>query len=189
MPKKINYTLTTEELQQVQEVISKHDDARVKMRAQMIYMLHLGNKPDEVAEVLCTTNSSVYTWHKRWRESGIAGLEEKARSGRPPIGGEAYKRKLEEVMQSDPHDLGYGFSVWTAERLIQHMGKETDVYMSENTLLSRLQELSFVYRRPKHDLGNLQDVEAKKQAENMISELKKRQNQAKSNFSLWTKQP
>lgn len=189
MPKKINYTLTTEELQQVKEAITKHQDGRVKTRAQMIHMLHLGKKVSEVAEIFCTTMTTVYSWHKRWRDTGIAGLEEQDRPGRPPMGGDEFKAKLDVVIQTDPSKLGYGFAVWTIQRLIQHMGKETGVYVSEGTMHSRLAELEFVYRRPKHDLGNLQDEDAKTQAEKMIAELKKRRKQEKSTYSLWTKQP
>ena len=189
MPKKINYTLTTEELQHVKETFTKHRDGRVRSRAQMIYLLHMGKKVGEVAEMLMTTQATVYNWHKRWRDAGIAGLEEQNRPGRPPVGGDEYKAKLEEVIQTEPSAYGYGFSVWTIERLIRHMGKETDVYVSEGTMHNRLAELEFVYRRPKHDLGNLQDKDAKAKAEALIIELKKRQNQAKSTYSLWTKRP
>lgn len=189
MPKIINYTLTTEELQQVKETLTKHRDGRVRSRAQMIYLLHMGKKVCEVAEMLMTTQATVYNWHKRWRQAGIVGLEVQSRPGRPPVGGNEFKEKLEAVLQTDPSDLGYGFSVWTIERLIKQMGKETGVYVSEGTMHNRLAELEFVYRRPKHDLGNLQDKEAKAKADALITELKKRQSQEKSTYSLWTKRP
>ena len=189
MPKKTNYTLTTEELQQVKETLTKHRDGRVRSRAQMIYLLHLGKKVSEVAEILMTTQTTVYNWHKRWRQTGLVGLEEQDRPGRPLLGGDEFKEKLEAVLQTDPGDLGYGFTVWTIERLIQHMGQETGVYVSEGTMHNRLADLEFVYRRPKHTLENLQDKDAKKQADALLTELKKRQNQAKSTYSLWTKRP
>ena len=69
------------------------------------------------------------------------------------------------------------------------MGQETGVYVSEGTMHNRLADLEFVYRRPKHTLENLQDKDAKKQADALLTELKKRQNQAKSTYSLWTKRP
>ena len=136
-----------------------------------------------------TTQTTVYNWHKRWRQTGLVGLEEQDRPGRPPLGGDEFKEKLEAVLQTDPGDLGYGFTVWTIERLIQHMGQETGVYVSEGTMHNRLADLEFVYRRPKHTLENLQDNDAKKRADALITELKKRQNQAKSTYSLWTKRP
>lgn len=189
MPKIIRYTLTTEELQHVQNAVTSHPDANVRSRSQAIYLLHLGKNRDEVAESLCVSAATIAAWHKKWREGGIENLKDKARSGRPLKGGITYKEKLEQVVCTDPHELGYGFSVWTIERLIEHMSKETGITISDGTMFNRLEALDFVYRRPKHDLGNLQDTEAKAQAEKLIFELKKRQNQVKSNFSLWTKRP
>ncbi len=189
MPKIIRYTLTTEELQQVQDAITRHPDGKVRSRAQSVYLLHLGNKRDDVAKALCVTPASIANWHKRWREGGVENLKDKDRSGRPPKGGEPFKLTLEKVLTTDPHELGYGFSVWTIERLIEHMHKVTGVSVSDGTMFNRLEELDFAYRRPKHDLSNLQDKDAKERAETLISELKKRQNQKKSNFSLWTKRP
>jgi len=187
MPKKINYTLTTEQLQIIETAIKNHPNLRVRQRAQMIRLLHLGHKPQEVGELLSVTGALVYLWHARWRESGIEGLVNKPRPGRPKAGGEEYRQKLEEIMETEPHSLGYGFNVWTAKRLLDHMEKETGVLVHENTLRNMLEELEYVFRRPKHDLGNLQNEKAKETADQILETLKKKPKVAKSNYSLWTK--
>lgn len=189
MPKIINYTLTTEQLQLIETAIKSHQDLRVRQRAQMIRLLHLGHKPQEVGELLSVTGALVYMWHARWRESGLAGLVDKQKSGRPKAGGDAYRQKLAELIETDPHELGYGFNVWTAKRLLAHMEKETGVRVHKNTLINMLAELDYVYRRPKHDLGNLQDKQAKETAAEILEDLKKKPHEEKSNFSLWTKRP
>ena len=81
----------------------------------------------------------------------------------------------------------YGFNVWTVKRLLAHMEQETGVRVHENTLRNMLEELDYVLRRPKHDLGNLQDEKAKATAQEIIEDLKKKPNAVKSNYSLWTK--
>lgn len=189
MPKKINYTLTTEQLQQVETAIKTHPNLRVRQRAQMIRLLHLGHKPEEVGALLSVTGALVYLWHSRWRESGLAGLVDKPKSGRPQAGGDKYRQKLTELIETDPQTLGYGFNVWTIKRLIAHLAKETGVRVHKNTLLNMLAEQDYVFRRPKHDLGNLQDKEAKENAKEILETLKKKPNEAKSNYSLWTKRP
>ena len=187
MPKKIDYTLTTEQLQDVEFAIKSHPDLRVRQRAQMIRLLHLGYTPQEVGELLAVTGALVYYRHVRWRESGLDGLATKPRSGRPRAGGDAYRQKLEQVIETDPKTLGYGFNVWTVERLLAHMDKETGTLVHENTLRNMLKEIGYVFRRPKHDLGNLQDKKAKETAGEMLDELKKKPIAKKSNYSLWTK--
>lgn len=188
MPKIINYTLTTEQLQIIETAIKTHPNLRVRQRAQMIRLLHLGYKPQEVGDLLSVSGTLVYMWHARWREEGLAGLENKPKPGRPKAGGAEYKQKLEEIIETEPHTLGYGFNVWTVKRLLAHMEKETGVRVHENTLRNRLEELGYVFRRPKHDLGNLQDEKAKETAKEVLEDLKKKPSAAKSNYSLWTKQ-
>ena len=189
MPKKINYTLTTEQLQTIETAIKNHPNLRVRQRAQMVRLVHLGHKPQEVGELLSVTGALVYYWHARWRESGLEGLVDKPKPGRPKVGGEEYRKRLAEIIETDPHTLGYGFNVWTTKRLILHMEKETAVLVHKNTMINMLDELDYVYRRPKHDLSNLQDKKAKETAAEIVEDLKKKPNKAKLNYSLWTKQP
>ena len=111
------------------------------------------------------------------------------RSGRPVLATPEYCAKLEVLIETDPTELGYGFTVWTAERLLAHLEKETGICMIDDTLRNLLQKHGYVYRRPKHDLKNLQDPEARAAAEESLEILKKKPTMEKSNYSLWTKQP
>lgn len=188
MPKIINCTLSDEELNEIKTAIKKDPDRNLRSRAQVIHMLHLGKSPQEVAELLSLTSTTVYNWHARWRKNGLVGLANQSRSGRPKVGGQEYFEKLEEIVATDPREFGYGFTVWTINRLIKHMEKETGVGMSDRTMGKRLQELGYVYRRPKHTLENLPDKSAKEQANKLLSELKKERSKGKSTYFLLTKQ-
>ena len=189
MPKKINYTLTTESITLIEQAIKNHDDLRVRERATIIRMLHLGKKPNEIGELLSIQPSKVYYWHKRWREEGLDGLVDKPRSGRPKSADEPYRQLLAKTMEEDPQELGYAFTVWDAKRLMAHLEEKTGVQVTERTFLNILAEEDYVYRRPKHTLDPLQDKVVKARAEATIELLKKKLNEPKSNFSLWTKRP
>ena len=187
MPKKINYTLTTESLTIIEEAIKSHDDLRVRQRATIIRMLHLGRKPEEIAELLSIQPSKVYYWHKRWRKEGLEGLADRPRSGRPKATDEKYRQILAQTVEQDPQELGYAFTVWDSKRLIAHLKKKTGVQVTERTFLNILAEEDYVYRRPKHTLDPLQDKIVKARAEATLEMLKKKLNEPKSNYSLWTK--
>lgn len=189
MPKKINYTLTTELLTIVEQAIKNHADLRVRQRASIIRLLHLGKNPNEIAQLFSIQPSKVYYWHKRWRAEGLDGLADRPRSGRPKAADEAYRQLLVETIETDPQELGYAFTVWDAKRLMQQLKKKTGVEVTQPTFLNILAEEGYVYRRPKHTLDPLQDKEAKTRAQETLELLKKRLNEPKSNFSLWTKQP
>ena len=189
MPKKINYTLTPESVILIEQAIKNHEDLRVRQRANIIRLLHLGQKAQEIAPLLAIQPSQVYYWHKRWREEGLEGLRDKPRSGRPPLTDEEYRQILAQTIAQNPQELGYAFTVWDSKRLASHLEQETGVRVSEATLLKILSVEGYVYRRPKHTLDPLQNEEVKARAEDTLEMLKKKQSRLKLNYSLWTKRP
>ena len=189
MPKKINYKLNEQELAIITKAAKSERRAEVRRRANVIRLLHLEKKPVEISELLAVGVGSVYGWHKRWREGGLESLANKPKRGRPKLGTDEYCAKLEAVIETDPTELGYGFTIWTAARLIEHLAQETGISMSEDTFRDLLKSRDYVYRRPKHDLKPLQDKAAKQQAQEMLDMLKKKPKPEKLNYSLWTKQP
>ena len=86
--------------------------------------------------------------------------------------------------------MGYDFTLWTIQRLNQHVSQMTGKQISDERLRLILQARGWVYRRPKEDLDALQDKQARKQAAEFLDELKKAPSSSQlSSFSLWTKRP
>ena len=166
----------------------RHDKRpEVQQRYTVIRLLHLGHKPVQVAEKQAVSKPTIYAWFNRWRRCGIDGLAIKPRSGRPLKADEAYLQTLAEVIEKDPEEFGYDFTVWTVDRLRAHLEKETGITLSESRLRALLKRKGCRYRRPKQDLSHLQDKEAKSKAEELLEALKKRSSETISSSSLWTK--
>ena len=187
MPKAIDFTLSKEELDEVVEAINHHRGPEVRQRAMGLRLLHEGDEPAKVAELLAVSMPTVYSWHHRFRAGGMEGLANRPKSGRKPKATADYLALVEELLEKDPQELGYVFTFWTADRLRLHMEKETGISLSANRFRALLKTAGYVYRRPKHDLKSLQDPEARKQAEIWLTELKKAPKQERSIYSLWTK--
>jgi len=187
MPKTLNFKLDEEELEVIGRAIKSDKRAEVRQRAMGLRMLHQDQSLKEVAEMMSVSQPTVYDWHHRWQANGLEGLANRQKSGRPRKANAAYVELLEEVTEQDPQELGYGFTIWTADRLRQHMQSETGILLSQTQFRILLKENGFVYRRPKHDLTDLQDPQAREAAEAWLQELKKAPKQARSTFSLWTK--
>lgn len=130
---------------------------------------------------------TIYGWIKRWQGGGIEALANQPRSGRPPKADDAYATKLVDVIAKEPKELGYDFMLWSVERLSAHLEKETGIQLSESRLRALIKRKGYRYRRPKRDLGHLQDQDAKQQAAELLEELKKRSSETISSSSLWTK--
>ena len=188
MPKKKDYHLNDTELLQIREAIRKDKRPKVAQRATAIHMLHQGQKVADVAQAMAVSTITIYKWFERFRETGIDGLVNQPK-GRPPRkADENYLKALETALDQEPSALGYSFAIWTVERLRDHLEMETGVHLHVNYLSVLMKQQGFVYRRPKHDLTDLQDPDAREQAKELIDGLKKRRLQIpKSSSSLWTK--
>ena len=190
MPKTIEFKLSDTELSQLEQVIKTSKSSRLVKRATGIRMLHLGHSTEGVGQALSVNMPTVYSWYHRWKAEGLKGLEHRPRSGRPAIADEAYLRVVEETLEQDPGELGYDFTLWTIQRLNQHVSQITGKQICDERLRLILLARGWVYRRPKEDLGALQDKEARQWAQEFLEELKKVPFKSQlSSFSLWTRQP
>jgi transposase len=187
MAKAHDYHLNEDELAQLEGAIRQDKRPEVRQRGIAIRLLHLGHKAEEVAQMQAVSKPTVYGWWKRWIADGLEGLANKPRSGRPQKADENYIALVQEVVEQEPADLGYGFAVWTVDRLRAHLAQETGLELSEPAFRALLKRQGYRYRRPKHDLGHLQDPAAKADADELLNQLKKRSSETISHSSLWTK--
>ena len=187
MAKARDYHLKDDELANIEAAIRRDKRPEVRQRCTAIRMLHLGHKAEEVARMQAVSKPTIYSWWKRWVAGGVEALANRPRSGRPPKADEAYIAQVEEVVEQEPSELGYGFTVWTVDRLRAHLAKETGIELSEAAFRALLKRQGYRYRRPKHDLGHLQDPAAKADADELLNQLKKRSSETISHSSLWTK--
>src|SRR5574341_1234754 len=143
MPKRIDYQLSDEQVQLIDDAIKHAPEPEVRQRAMAVKLLHVGHSAQEVAEMMAVELVSIYNWHKRWVAEGIAGLKNRPRSGRPTKADQSYRDLLAEVIEQDPLELGYGFTFWTAGRLLAHMEKVTGVRLSGNRFRALLKQCQF----------------------------------------------
>lgn len=184
----IEYKLNEQELEEIQYAMHHSPKAEVRQRATAIHLLHLGQSPETVSQLLAVSQGSIYNWHKRWRTHGVNGLENKPKSGRPKNADARYREVLAQVIEQSPQVYGYGFAIWTVDRLREHLRQVTGISLSNRRFRVLLQEMDYVYRRPKHDLTELQDADEKQRAGVLLDWLKK-ETPASLPSSLWMKQP
>jgi transposase len=189
MPKAQDYHLTKEELKAIEVAIKYDKRPEVVQRSIALRLLHLGHKPEAVADMQAVSKPTIYGWFHRWQSGGVEALANRPKSGRPPKADDAYSLALVEVIEKEPSEVGYEFTIWTVERLSAHLEKVTGIALSESRLRALIKRKGYRYRRPKHDLGHLQDKQAKSKAAQVLKELKKRSSETISNSSLWMKQP
>lgn len=192
MGKRLDYTLTKEQLAELEQAINTSRYPEVRQRAIAIRLLCLGQSPEQVAQAVMVTSNTIYAWHKRWREQGISGLRDGHRTGRPAKADAGYVKELERVLELDPHTLGLPFTIWTLNHLRLYLAEQTGILLSYTRFRALMKREGYRWKEPKHDLGHLQDRPAQETAAQVMAWLKKTSPltpSLKPNSSLWTKRP
>lgn len=186
MPKQLKYTRTAKEIEEIKGAMRwKHP--KVAQRATMLYALHLGDTPSEVAERYDVVLATVYNVVKRYEAEGIEGLKPQSGSGRPRVFSEAQCQELVQLVERDPRTLGYAFTIWTSRRLQTYIAEVWGIRVSEATIRNTLTYMGYVYRRPKTATTHLQNPEHVAEFKGLLEELKKAPKQVSLGYSLWMK--
>jgi transposase len=150
------------------------NDADVFRNATMILMTDVGRSKFDIAEDLGCSPATVDNVRKRYRERGLEGLQRRKPPGRTSRATPEYRAALRKTVETPPQSLGYGFSVWSANRLAKHLEKTTKIALSDDRLRTILAEEGFSFQRPKHTLKGKRDEAAYVQARDELKTLKKR---------------
>jgi transposase len=110
--------LTAEESATVkQRVHSRTEPARVVERAKIIWLSHQGLLVPAIAEELHLRQQTVRLWLKRFNTTGLAGLQDNPRSGRPDIYTSEQVGEVIATALTNPKTLNLPFASWTLDRL------------------------------------------------------------------------
>jgi transposase len=150
------------------------NDADVFRNATVILMTGVGRSKFDIAKDLGCSPATVDNVRKRYREHGLQGLERRSPPGRTSRATPAYRAALREAVQTSPQTLGYGFSVWSANRLAKHLQKTTKIALGDDRLRAILVEEGFSFQRPKHTMKGKRNEAAYERARGELKVLKKR---------------
>jgi transposase len=110
---------------------------RQAARAVMVLLSVQGLPPAQIAALLDCHPATVRRWIARFNTDGLAGLADRPRSGRPPLGGRRLTRRIAALLQQP--------GPWTVPRLWRYLSRPQ---VSLRTLYRRVRRVA-VWRRPK----------------------------------------
>jgi transposase len=132
-------------------------DPRQLHRAQALLWLHEGDTVDEVATRLFVTPRTVFRWRRRFHERQTlalpARLADGPRSGRPKTVHGIIDTLISAVIDSDPRQLGYQATVWTAPLLRQYLRDVHHLQASRRSVGLALARLDIAWKRPRYALA------------------------------------
>lgn len=86
-------------------------------------------------------------WVRRFNEGGFEALEDRPRSGRPPIHSEEVRSRLLDLVLQKPRSLGYPFALWTLERLQEAFFERESVHLATSTIWEWVEAEGLRWRR------------------------------------------
>ena len=130
---------------------------RQHQRAWALLLLDAGQSVEAVAEQLEVSRQTLYNWARRFEERGDLCVAERVqdapRSGRPTTAQGIIAPVIEEVIDTDPRDYGYNFTVWTAALLRRHLGEQHHQRVSLRSINYALDRLELHWKHPRHVLA------------------------------------
>ena len=116
---------------------SRTASARAVERAHIILLASRGKRVPAIARDLDVTEITVRTWLKRFNAAGLAGLQDRPRSGRPvPYQPEQVSEVIATAL-TNPQQLHQPFACWTLDRLATYLNEERKIAIKR----SRIDEL------------------------------------------------
>jgi transposase len=100
---------------------SRTAPARVVERARMVWDVWQGERVPAVARRLGVGADVVRQWVKRFNVAGLAGLEDRPRSGRPVTYTAEQVAQVLATAATAPRTLGLPFGCWTLDRLTTYL--------------------------------------------------------------------
>jgi transposase len=106
---------------------------RVK-RAQLVLLAAEGRTAKGIAGILRLHARTARFWLKRFNAHGLAGLEESARPGRPPVYPAEQVAAVIGAALTRPADLGLPFASWTLDRLAAYLSETKGIAMRRSRI-------------------------------------------------------
>ena len=114
--------LSANDLLELQRLLrARNISAGFYRRCLLIWQLAAGCSIAEASQIANLHYTNAHKWVKRFQSAGLAGLEDRARPGRPRIYAGDIENRIIEISTSRPQDIRLGFTTWSLSKLERHV--------------------------------------------------------------------
>jgi transposase len=136
-------------VEELEDLLKSKPDYVVGIRIMALIMLVRGMSSRELEKFYHKSHSRFCVWAKNFKEKGVEGLKNEARSGRKP---KLSKEQLEElneiILNHNPDEYGYNSGVWTGMMLIDLINKKFNIAYKKPSIYKILQDkLGLTYQK------------------------------------------
>ena len=132
----------------LQDEIRRSADARYDHRLHAVLLVAQGMSCREVARMLGDAPRTVENWVHRFEASGLAGLLDGERPGRPPRLSAAQLEQVDRVLREPPSAVGLS-GLWDGKTLSAYLQQEFQVDLGVRQGQRLFRQLGFRLRKPR----------------------------------------
>jgi len=152
----IHLKLSRKERTELEWLIGHTCDARLLQRAQALLWFVTGESIEAIALRLMVSRQSVYNGLDRFQERDslplASRLRDAERSGRPRTAHGIIDPLIDDVIETDPRELGYRSTVWRAALLQTYLSEQHQITVSAKSISFASARLQIRWKRPRHQL-------------------------------------
>lgn len=104
-PSKFVQDLTDEQKSQLKVVMKSNAPQRKRMRAHTVLLSDKRFSIDQIADIYDVDRDRVSAWLEWWAERGFDGLDDDARTGRPPKLSAAEQAQAVQIVREEPRQI------------------------------------------------------------------------------------
>ena len=133
----------------IQQEINRNDESRYDHRLHGLLMVAAGQSCRKVGLLFGENPTTVQRWVSRFDESGLEGLREGERSGRPRLLQSAQWRKLQGELRRAPRALGLEANLWDGPLLAEHLRRHYGLDLGVRQCQRVFRQMGFRLRKPR----------------------------------------
>ncbi len=165
---------------------SRTESARLVERARIVWLSARGQRADAIARTIGRSAETVRGWLKRFNATGLAGLQDAPRAGRPARYRAEQEGRIVELALSDPDALDLPFGCWTLDRLRQYAHEVLGIPISRARIAEVLAREGLRWRTQESWFGQRVDPEfAEKRGRSSGSTRHRRKGRSSSASTRW----
>ncbi len=150
---------------QMKKALSKRlQQAYAKRQLRLIKRIHSllfiidGKSPEEAADILDLSRSSVYNYLKAFLLKGMNSLKYKRPPGRPRKLTKTQRKELSQLIDNGPEAAGYDCGCWNTALIQDLILKKFKVTYSPHYIAELLKNLGYSYQRARFVSSHIDDV-------------------------------
>jgi transposase len=138
----------------LQDEIRRSEVSRYDHRIHGLLLVAQGMSCHQVSDLLGAAPRTVAYWVRRFESSGLTGITDEEKPGRPRRLSEEQIQKIDAALRMQPTDFGLTGNLWDGKTLSAYVKRKWDVSLGARQCQRLFRQLGFRLRKPRPLIAN-----------------------------------